>query len=64
MKSNAVAAIGIALIDLPLAVKPDPLFQIACTEMKAGAGAALAAARTTEPARRPTVNSPHRGLGD
>jgi hypothetical protein len=42
MKPNAVAAVGIALIDLPLAVKPDPLFQIARTEMKGGAGAALA----------------------
>src|SRR5271154_800357 len=41
MKSNAVAAVGVALIDLPLAVKPDLLFRIARTEMK-GAGATLA----------------------
>jgi hypothetical protein len=42
MKSNAIAAVGIALIDLPLAVKPDLLFRIACTEMKGSAGATLA----------------------
>jgi hypothetical protein len=42
MKSNAVAAIGIAVIDLPLAVKPDALFRIARAEMKGGAGATLA----------------------
>jgi hypothetical protein len=42
MKSNAIAAIGIAVIDLPLAVKPDPFFRIARTEMKGGTSAALA----------------------
>ena len=42
MKSNAIAAVAIALIDLPLAVKPDLLFRIARTEMKGGAGATLA----------------------
>src|SRR5205807_640885 len=42
MKSNAVAAVCIPRIDLPFAVKPDPLFRIARTEMKGGAGATLA----------------------
>ena len=42
MKSNAVATVGIALIDLALAVKPDLLFRIARTEMKGGAGATVA----------------------
>ena len=42
MKSNAVAAVGVAVIDLPFAVKPDPLFRIARSEMKGGAGATLA----------------------
>jgi hypothetical protein len=42
MKPNAVAAVGIAVIDLPLAVKPDSLLRIARTEMKGGAGATLA----------------------
>jgi hypothetical protein len=42
MKSNTVAAIGIAVIDLPLAVKPDLLLRITRTEMRGGAGATLA----------------------
>src|SRR5215471_12126964 len=42
MKSDAVAAVGIALVDLPLAVEPDPLFGIGRTEMESSAGAALA----------------------
>src|SRR5207248_6892305 len=41
-KSKAVAAVGIAVIELPLAVKPDPLFRVARTEMRGGAGATLA----------------------
>src|SRR5437762_1258942 len=42
MKSNAVAAVGVAVIDLPLAVKPDVLFRVARTKMKGGTGATLA----------------------
>ena len=42
MKSDAVAAVGIALVDLPLAVEPHPLFGIRRTEMESRAGAALA----------------------
>src|SRR5690349_8148475 len=48
MKSNAIATVGIALIDLPLAVKPELLFRIARTEMKGGAGAALASLAVTQ----------------
>ena len=40
MKSDAVAAVGIALVDLPLAVEPHPLFGIGSTEMESRAGAA------------------------
>jgi hypothetical protein len=42
MKSDAVAAIGVALVDLALAVEPHPLFGIRRTEMKSGARAPLA----------------------
>ena len=42
MKSDAVAAVGIALVDLTLAVEPHPLFGIGSTEMESRAGAPLA----------------------
>ena len=42
MKSNAIAAVGVAFVDLPLAFEPHPLFRIRRTEMKGGAGATLA----------------------
>src|SRR5215469_8496402 len=42
MKSDAVAAVGIALVNLPLAVEPHPLFGIRRTEMESRAGAPLA----------------------
>ena len=42
MKSNAIAAVGIALVNLPLTVEPHPLFWIARAEMEGRAGAALA----------------------
>jgi hypothetical protein len=34
MKSNAIAAIGLALVSIPLTVEPRPLFRIARTEME------------------------------
>src|SRR6516164_8756272 len=42
MKSDAVTAVSIALVDLPLAVEPHPLFGIGSTEMESRAGAPLA----------------------
>ena len=42
MKSDAVTAVGIALVDLPLAVEPHPLFGIRRTEVESRAGAPLA----------------------
>jgi hypothetical protein len=42
MKSNAVIAVGLALVDLPLAVEPHPLFGVCRTEMESRAGAPLA----------------------
>jgi hypothetical protein len=37
MKSNAIAAVGVALADLPLAVEPHLLLRIRRTEMEGGA---------------------------
>src|ERR1700756_1222120 len=42
MKSNAIAAVGVALVNLPLSVEPHPLFRITGPEMESGAGTALA----------------------
>src|SRR5215831_2287102 len=42
MKSNPVAAVGIAFVDLPLPIEPHLLFRISCAEMESGTGAALA----------------------
>src|SRR6516165_7311789 len=42
MKSDAVTAVGVALVDLPLAIEPHSLFGIRRTEMKCSAGTALA----------------------
>ncbi len=42
MKSDAVTAVGIALVDLPLAVEPHSLFGVRRTEMESRAGAPLA----------------------
>jgi hypothetical protein len=42
MKSNAIAAVGVALIDLPFPVEPHLLFRICRAEMERGAGTALA----------------------
>ena len=42
MKSNAVAAIGIAFVDLPLTIKPHLLFRKCRAEMEGRAGATLA----------------------
>jgi hypothetical protein len=42
MKTNTIAAVGIAFVDLPLAVEPHPLFGIRRTEMESRAGAPLA----------------------
>jgi hypothetical protein len=41
MKSNAIAAVGVAFVDLSLAIEPHPIFQIRRAEMEGGAGAAL-----------------------
>jgi hypothetical protein len=41
MKSKAIAAVGVTLIDLPLAVEPYLLFRIRRAEMECGTGAAL-----------------------
>jgi hypothetical protein len=48
MKSDAVTAVGIALVDLPLAVEPHPLFRKTRTEMESCAGAPLARLTVTE----------------
>ena len=42
MKSNAIAAVGVALVNPPLTMEPYPLFRITGTEMESGASAALA----------------------
>jgi len=42
MKSNAIAAVRIALVNLPLPIEPYLLFRKTCAEMEGGAGAALA----------------------
>jgi hypothetical protein len=42
MKSNAITAIGVAFVNLPLTVEPHPLFRITRTEMESSAGAKLA----------------------
>jgi len=42
MKSDAIAAVGIALIDFALTVEPYAFFREACAEMESGTGAALA----------------------
>jgi hypothetical protein len=42
MKSNAIATVGVALVNLPLAVEPHVLSWIRRAEMECGAGAALA----------------------
>jgi hypothetical protein len=42
MKSDAVTAVGIAFVNLPLAVEPHPLSGIRRTEMESRAGAPLA----------------------
>src|SRR5690348_4307683 len=47
-KSNAVAAVGVALVDLPVAVKTHPLFGICRTEMESRAGTALACLAVTQ----------------
>src|SRR5215469_16118326 len=48
MKSDAVTAVGVALIDLPLTVEPHPLFGIRRTEMESRAGAPLACLAVAE----------------
>jgi hypothetical protein len=42
VKSNAIAAVGVALVDLPLTVEPDLPFRVRRAEMESGAGATLA----------------------
>ena len=42
MKSNAIATVGIAFVDLPLAIEPHTLFRIRRAEVEGGARAALA----------------------
>jgi hypothetical protein len=42
MKSNAIAAVGVALIDLSFPIEPHLLVRICRAEMEGGAGAALA----------------------
>ena len=42
MKSNAIVSVGVALLDLPLAVEPYLLFRIRRAEVEGSAGAALA----------------------
>src|SRR5438270_559394 len=42
MKSNAIAAVGITLVNLPLTVKPHLLFRKRRAEMEGRAGATLA----------------------
>jgi hypothetical protein len=42
MKSNAIATVGGALVNLALTIEPHTLFRIRRAEMECGAGAALA----------------------
>ena len=67
MKSNLVAAIGVALVDLPLAVEPHPLFGIGRTELESSASAALAhvAVAKINPITRsePQWHCPTRSIG-
>src|SRR5215471_16000958 len=42
MTSNPIAAVGVALVDLPLAVESNLLFLERCTEMKSGTRTTLA----------------------
>ena len=49
MKSDAIAAVGIALIDFALTVEPYALFREACAEMESGTGAALARCAAVRP---------------
>jgi hypothetical protein len=42
MKSNAITAVGISLVDLPLTVEAHPIFRITRTEMESGASPTLA----------------------
>jgi hypothetical protein len=42
MKSNAIATVGVALVDVPLAVEPHLLYRIRRAEVEGSAGAALA----------------------
>jgi hypothetical protein len=42
MKSNAIATVGVALVDLPLAVEPHLLYRIRRAEVEGSAGATLA----------------------
>jgi hypothetical protein len=42
MKSNPIAAVGVALVELPLPIEPHLLFRKTCAEMESGTGAALA----------------------
>ena len=49
MKSNAIAAVGIPLVDLPLPIEPHLLFWKTCAEMESGTGAALARCAAVRP---------------
>jgi hypothetical protein len=42
MKSNAIATVGVALVNLPLTVEPHPIFRITRTEMESGTSPTLA----------------------
>jgi len=41
MKSNAITAVGISLVNLPLTVEPHPVFRITRTEMESGTSPTL-----------------------
>ena len=42
MKSNAITAVGVALVNLPFTVEPHPIFRITRTEMESGTSPTLA----------------------
>jgi hypothetical protein len=49
MKSNPIAAVGVALVDLPLPIEPHLLFRKTCAEMESGTGPALARCAAVRP---------------
>jgi hypothetical protein len=51
MKSNAITAVRVALVNLPLTVKPHLLFPVRRAKMESGTGAAMARLTVAHPIR-------------